>query len=115
MRTQAPVRNEARRAARTGRCGDLRVTLYGSRARAFAASLADLSLTGMGVRDVGGIGRRGDLLRFELCGTTFAWTGTARLVHCARDRAGLAIVSWDGQARRAFDSLVGDRVLASAG
>jgi hypothetical protein len=106
------ARPETRRNTRVRECGDLHAALRPPKGRPASVEVADLCVDGMGVRSVTGL-QDGDVVRFELWGRSFAWSGRARVAHAAGDRAGLAFVAWDGPAHRPLGRLLHARRLAS--
>lgn len=97
-----------RRHPRVGECADLHAAVRPRKGRPAGVEIADLCVGGMGVRPVTGL-HIDDLVRFELWGSTFAWSGRARVAHLEADRAGLAFVDWDGPAYRPLGRLLHDR------
>ena len=104
----ASARPDTRRHRRVGECADLRAAVRPRRGRPASVALENLCVGGMGVRSVTGL-QIDDVVRFELWGRSFAWSGRARVAHTEDGRAGLAFVAWDGPAYRPLGRLLHDR------
>jgi hypothetical protein len=108
MLDSAPQPRELRRHPRVSQTEDLHAAIRPPGGAGAFVAVHDLGAGGMGVAEFPPLDPA-ETVRFELWGSDFAWSGTARVRHVAPEAAGLEFVSWDGPVHRPLQRLVAQR------
>src|SRR5215210_536348 len=102
-----PALADHRRHDRVPTCDGLCAALRPPSGIGSFVSLSDLSAGGMGLEHCPPL-EPDAKVRFELWGSGFAWSGTARVAHVGPESAGLEFVGWDGPVHRPLGRLLAD-------